>query len=548
MRTIRCVVFSLIESCLLFALASAQGPIANYMFTGNTNDASGNGLDGTATGATLTTDRFGIANAAYLFASSSDRITLPAGSIGMTSTAERSFSLWIKPTSVPTAPNNGGLIAQYLHGSPSVSNFFIGLDQSSGVFRINVTGDGNDRLDVALGFNPIGRWTHVVVLMKDGTNNTHVYVNNTLLQSGTLSYNTANSSRSPVIGDIDGGANSDNFPGAIDDIYIYNRILSSVEIAARYGARPIASYPFTGNANDASGNGLNGTVSGATLTTDRFGAVAAAYLFASSSDRITMPAGSIGMADALERSFSLWIKPNSVPVAPNNGGLISQYLHGSTSTSNFFIGLDQTGGVFRINVAGDGSDRLDVPLSFNPVAQWTHIVVLMKAGTNNTKVYVNNALLQSGTVTYNPTTSGRSPIIGDIDGGSNSDNFPGVIDDIYIYDQILSSAEIMALYGTGATSVQMLDSQIPQRISLRQNYPNPFNPSTTIEYGLPRSSRITLAVYNALGQLVATLVDQNQEPGVYRTVWGASSVPSGIYFYRLRAGDFVQTKKMLLLK
>jgi hypothetical protein len=89
---------------------------------------------------------------------------------------------------------------------------------------------------------------------------------------------------------------------------------------------------------------------------------------------------------------------------------------------------------------------------------------------------------------------------------------------------------------------------IPSTFALHQNYPNPFNPSTTISYDLPVRSRVKLSIYNLLGQEVATLVNGEQEPGRYNVKFDASGLPSGIYFYRLEAGKFVDVKKMILVK
>jgi hypothetical protein len=83
---------------------------------------------------------------------------------------------------------------------------------------------------------------------------------------------------------------------------------------------------------------------------------------------------------------------------------------------------------------------------------------------------------------------------------------------------------------------------------LRQNYPNPFNPSTTIRYGLPHRSTVQLTVFNTLGQQVATLVQGEQEAGYHEVRFDASGLSSGVYFYRLSAGTYVETRKLLLLK
>ena len=89
---------------------------------------------------------------------------------------------------------------------------------------------------------------------------------------------------------------------------------------------------------------------------------------------------------------------------------------------------------------------------------------------------------------------------------------------------------------------------IPTEIALEQNYPNPFNPSTTIKFSLPSSGYATLKIYNALGEEVAELLDKKLTNGTYQVEWNASNVPSGVYFYQLKTGSFVQTKKMILMK
>lgn len=96
-------------------------------------------------------------------------------------------------------------------------------------------------------------------------------------------------------------------------------------------------------------------------------------------------------------------------------------------------------------------------------------------------------------------------------------------------------------------------SNIPTEFALSQNVPNPFNPSTIVEYALPKDAQVNLSIYNVLGQHVKTLVDDMQRAGKQTVTWdgtdnGGRSVASGVYFYKLRAGDFSSTKKMLLLK
>jgi hypothetical protein len=85
-------------------------------------------------------------------------------------------------------------------------------------------------------------------------------------------------------------------------------------------------------------------------------------------------------------------------------------------------------------------------------------------------------------------------------------------------------------------------------LSLLQNYPNPFNPSTTISYGLPQRSQVTLSVFNTLGQQVAQLVNGDMEAGYHEVKFDGGKLASGVYLYRMQAGRYVETKMLLLVR
>jgi hypothetical protein len=104
------------------------------------------------------------------------------------------------------------------------------------------------------------------------------------------------------------------------------------------------------------------------------------------------------------------------------------------------------------------------------------------------------------------------------------------------------------VFTRSGTPVREEAANVPSQFVLEQNYPNPFNPSTTIRYALPQRSHVTLSVYNTLGQRVAALVQGQQEAGSYEVKFNGSALASGVYFYRLQAGSFVETKKLLLLR
>ena len=89
---------------------------------------------------------------------------------------------------------------------------------------------------------------------------------------------------------------------------------------------------------------------------------------------------------------------------------------------------------------------------------------------------------------------------------------------------------------------------VPREYILYQNYPNPFNPTTKIKFALPKATKVSLLIYNLLGEKVATLLNEDKEAGFYNVQFNASNFSTGVYIFRLTAGDFVQTKKMTLVK
>ncbi len=113
------------------------------------------------------------------------------------------------------------------------------------------------------------------------------------------------------------------------------------------------------------------------------------------------------------------------------------------------------------------------------------------------------------------------------------------------YTQVIMKASIAGVPQTGVTPEE---TTAPAKFDLRQNYPNPFNPTTTISYQLPGSAFVTLKVYDVLGREVGRLVSEQQDAGNHSVTLNAEKLPSGTYFYRIEAGTFLKTKKLLLLK
>ncbi len=107
----------------------------------------------------------------------------------------------------------------------------------------------------------------------------------------------------------------------------------------------------------------------------------------------------------------------------------------------------------------------------------------------------------------------------------------------------------VGINGLLLTSGEPENLELPARYHLSQNYPNPFNPSTNIQFTLPRTSEVKLQVFNSIGMLVATLIDEQRPAGSYTSTFNASNNASGMYFYRLTVGNrVISTKKMILIK
>jgi len=110
------------------------------------------------------------------------------------------------------------------------------------------------------------------------------------------------------------------------------------------------------------------------------------------------------------------------------------------------------------------------------------------------------------------------------------------------------STDVLVRYNT-VTSVEVKNELVvPTGFSLCQNYPNPFNPSTSISFSLPSRLFVSLKVFDLIGREVATIVSEEMSAGTYSRQWNAANMSSGIYFYRLQAGSFTETKRLVLLK
>ncbi len=187
-----------------------------------------------------------------------------------------------------------------------------------------------------------------------------------------------------------------------------------------------------------------------------------------------------------------------------------------------------------------------------PVNQWAHIVGVRDLTADSLKLYLNGKLIKAIVdVTELDIASDNLPLII----GNNHElktHFKGQIDDVMMYNYAMSSEKVKKLFNTyglvTAIDMNAENNTLPVQYLLKQNYPNPFNPVTKIEFHLAPAGFTTLSVYNALGQEVAKLVDEKLERGVHAVTFQVTNVPTGVYFYKIKSGEFSQVCKMMLIK
>jgi Secretion system C-terminal sorting domain len=192
-------------------------------------------------------------------------------------------------------------------------------------------------------------------------------------------------------------------------------------------------------------------------------------------------------------------------------------------------------GYYKLVPAGSSSDILSVDIIMFKGSAWTTGAIgaggeEFGPASSYTKFTVPISYIYDG-------TPDSCYILIVIDPGENADD--PTIGSYFILDDLA--------FGD-ATGIADNGGNKPLKFQLDQNYPNPFNPTTKINYQLPKNGMVTLKVYDILGSEVKTLVNEIKQPGAYEVNFDGSSLPSGVYFYRLTAGTLTQTKKLVLMK
>jgi hypothetical protein len=341
--------------------------------------------------------------------------------------------------------------------------------------------------------------------------------------------------------DVDMGALESGFAGDMNDLVLYLNFDDST-------------------ANDASGYENHGSPVG--QPRDTSGILGNAFYFDGES-KIRIP-DSESLDTDTSMTISAWIRPDSVSTggakfmckwysAPQQGDwLFSLSSRDSVYNGDTFVqwagyaaNYGQFGGYIGIGIPRDSMH------AYLKLHQWQHIAITFDRGYMCS--YVNGQFVDD-TMSVVEYTSLNEYNTDDIFIGGfriyrEGYQFFGSLDEVRIYDRALSAEEVQSLFEL-VTKVEKKSAEdnVSLEYTLYQNFPNPFNPVTRIAFSLPAAESVKLKVYNILGQTVVLLLDDNLQAGRHEVEFHAGYIPSGVYFYKLQAGKYVDTRKMLLIK
>ena len=384
----------------------------NYALTPNGAPVAQTGKDGETGGAY---DFDGASQ--YLFTGSDSG--LPEG------THPRTMCAWVKPVRYPGV---GGGWFTFMHYGSRATGQQAGISLYDAgkitfdIFNSSVTTEGP----------PIDTWSHLCAIVDDtAADNISLYVNGKMVHSAQLPGVSTQSGGDLTIGAV---TPADlYFPGVIDDVRIYNNALSKGQIrqlATQVPSGLVVRYDFTGDAKDASGWGNAMTTNTASLVADRFFLSSTAYNFRANKSM----SRNVFYTGTSQVTFSAWVRWDGT----NTGGNQVIIHNGNTGSRGYGIALDSTTGKLSCLQAGGLIYDTPFPLSQN---YWNHIVTTISAGIWN--VYLNGILVYTGGSTPNTILATDQFMVGK--SSISNEEFHGDIDDVRVYNRVLSASEILSL-------------------------------------------------------------------------------------------------------
>jgi hypothetical protein len=304
----------------------------------------------------------------------------------------------------------------------------------------------------------------------------------------------------------------------------------------------IAYYSFDGNADDSSGNGNHGIVHGATLTSGRKNFPNTAYYFNGIDNYIEVADNeSFQLADN-KITIAVWTKVEQL------GDRYFIYKGSGQTNREYYLGLryDYLASFGINNQGGWETNQFGLPSNSKIESdKWYYITGTWDGHVQ--KIYVNGNLEN---IAYPKVEIGdfeSNFYIGTF--GANIEQYAinATIDDIMIFNKALSNYEIKQLYDSEITANFSINSKSFE-YALDQNYPNPLNPTTTISFTIPQNEHVVIKLFDVLGSEISTLHDKLENIGKHEITVDASNLVSGVYYYSLKAGNYFQVRKLIVLK
>ena len=561
-----------------------NGLIAHYPFSGNANDVAGT-VDGTVRDATLTKDRFGKPNSAYAFTSSGgNRSVIDLGN-NFNATlsgngSKFSISIWFKRANMSQKMT---LFSKYANSAfcGTTAQQLALLLNANGSLQFNYYKNGTAaNYDITNNQITDTDWHHLVVTydgsLPAGQDRTNFYMDNVLWSSalssnGThvdgISGNAAHAAIGHVLSTTGVLCNNSTYgaDGSMDDIYLYNKILSTTDINALFTVIDstdglAAHYPFSGNADDALGR-VDGTAVNATLTQDRFGNPNSAYAFTStggSNNRSAIALGnnfnSILSGTDSKFSVSLWFKTAStsqrmVLFAKHSNGVCG-------ANAQQLVLLMNTNGSLQFNYYQNTS-AANYNITTNQITdtRWHHLVMTydgsLPTGQIRTNFYIDNNLWTStlsnngtnvSTISGNAAHAAIGHILSTAGSlcGSNTYGSQGSIDDVYLYHKILNTVDVNRLYTPNLVIVVPTIEQAGMHVKV---YPNPVQSILTLDLttDAPIEEALEVQIINITGQVVATELLQDKITSI-----ATHQLATGVYFIKITDGTrVIATQKII---
>ncbi|WP_396142468.1 LamG-like jellyroll fold domain-containing protein [Flavobacterium sp.] len=549
----------------------SNGLVGYWPFSGNANDQSGNSNNGIVNGATLTTDRFGNINSAYNFVKTNNNYIQMNNTVGNFGTSDFSISVWFLTTDNISSHIINKRFSQSWGNYWELTKFLFGINETNNDLNYNFIINNQPQTPNV--------WYNLIIT-RNGTSIKY-YINGLLYQTITTTVinnisNTSNLVIGAVLTPLSGVLQSHD--GKIDDIGIWNRELTQQEITNMYNGVTysdtcnavsgslvnglVSYYPFCGNANDQSGNGNNGTVNGASLTTDRFGNSNSAYSFDGLSNYIDLN-------EQLPNIFSisLWVmvdvfKSYSGVNHNNIGGTMIGTFNNNFGFSGFACettGVPNTFGQHFAAFWNPNPNNISVTATTNlSLNQWKNLIITYD-GTI-LKYYVNGVLEGNSNAIF--TQNQMDLFVGARQFHLNGPDFffDGKIDDVGVWNRALTPSEITSLYNQNQciTNITVTDTLIinvgqlsfENPILYANNitiYPNPASTDININFNnITNLNGGSIKIINSLGQQVATtpITTSGTNSIMSLNTWGGN----GLYFVQIlnSQGQIVDIKKIIL--